>query len=53
MRKSGSFPPWEGGIEGGKLMLLPQERNPLIEEGLTVDFAELDVQFWHKPGMPR
>ena len=36
-----------------KCTVLLQERNPLIEEGITVDFAELDVRFWHKPGMPR
>ncbi|MAE59722.1 MAG: hypothetical protein CMJ49_00025 [Planctomycetaceae bacterium] len=28
------------------------ERNPLIDEGITVDFVELDIRFWHMPGMP-
>ena len=26
------------------------ERNPQIEEGIIVDFADLDVRFWRKPG---
>jgi hypothetical protein len=30
-----------------------QQRNPDLQEGITVDFAELDVRFWHRPGMPR
>ena len=29
------------------------ERHPLIDEGMTMDFAELAVRYWHKPGMPR
>ena len=28
------------------------ERNPDIIEGITVDFVELDVRFWRKPGVP-
>ena len=30
-----------------------QQRNPDLQEGITVDCAELDVRFWHKPGMPK
>jgi len=28
-----------------------RHRNPEIEEGITLDFAELAVRFWPKPGM--
>ncbi|MBM3802358.1 MAG: hypothetical protein FJW26_08620 [Acidimicrobiia bacterium] len=29
-----------------------KQRNPQIEGGIGVDFAELDVRYWHRPGMP-
>jgi hypothetical protein len=30
-----------------------KRRNPDVTEGIVVDFAELAVCFWHKPGAPR
>lgn len=28
-------------------------RNDAINGGIVIDFVELDVRFWHRPGMPR
>ena len=28
-----------------------QHRNPEIDEGIEVDFADLDVRFWPQPGV--
>ena len=29
-----------------------RQRNPVIEEGIEVEFAELAVRYWRKPGLP-
>lgn len=29
-----------------------KRRNPVIQDGIEIDFAALDVRYWHRPGMP-
>ena len=53
---------WVGDLLGQDLAPQPgrqeitfrlKERNPEIGEGIIIHSAELDVRFWHRPGMPR
>ena len=35
-----------------EITLRLKDRNPEIAEGIIIHSAELDVRFWHRPGMP-